>query len=164
MKKVPPHLLSLAGEYRVCSELLKRGVFATVTYGNHKAADVYAINDASGRALKIEVKTSQIGRFVTGIGQKKFDSEERPPDFWVLCQLCPNRAGTFSEGFFILTHAEICRVQQARNRVYANRYAARHGISPDIAKGVDNLIIEDVKAFEGQWDKIVGSVVVPAEE
>jgi hypothetical protein len=30
MAKIPKYLLNLAGEYRICSELNKRGVFATV--------------------------------------------------------------------------------------------------------------------------------------
>ena len=40
MARIEPYLLNLAGEYRICSELNKRGVFATVTYGNRKGADV----------------------------------------------------------------------------------------------------------------------------
>jgi hypothetical protein len=39
MAKIPSDLLHLAGEYRVCSELNKRGIFATITYGNHKGVD-----------------------------------------------------------------------------------------------------------------------------
>ena len=39
--KIEKHYLSLAGEYRVCAELLKRGVSATVTYGNMKAVDIF---------------------------------------------------------------------------------------------------------------------------
>lgn len=62
MAKIPQYLLNLTGEYRVRSELTKRGVFATVTYGNRKSVDVYAISDRRERALKIEVKTSQPAR------------------------------------------------------------------------------------------------------
>jgi hypothetical protein len=66
---IPPYFLSLAGEYRVCSELIKRGVVATVTYGNQKGADVYAISERQELALRIEVKTIQTARFLTGITQ-----------------------------------------------------------------------------------------------
>jgi len=116
MAKIPPYLLNLAGEYRICSELNKRGVFATVTYGNRKAVDVYAISDRQQRALKIEVKTSQQGNFVTGIAQKGFIAEKglvddpHAPDFWVLFQVRPGDDGTFAERFFILTHQEICEL------------------------------------------------------
>lgn len=34
------YYLNLAGEYRVASELFKRGLFATITYGNKKGADI----------------------------------------------------------------------------------------------------------------------------
>jgi hypothetical protein len=54
--------LNLAGEYRVAAELLLRGVFATVTYGNKKGADVFAIG-LTRRASVIEVKASQRSRF-----------------------------------------------------------------------------------------------------
>ena len=84
MAKIPTYLLNLAGEYRVCSELNKRGVFATVTYGNHKGVDVYAISDRKDRALKIEVKTSQRGNFVTKLTQKRAQDDSQVPDFWVL--------------------------------------------------------------------------------
>lgn len=56
--------LNLAGEYRICSELLKRGIFTTVTYGNMKSCDVIAVGE-NRRAALVEVKTSQSTRFVT---------------------------------------------------------------------------------------------------
>jgi hypothetical protein len=62
--KLDKYHLSLAGEDRVCAELLKRGVFATITFGSMKSADVYAVG-SNRRAAVIEVKASQTGRFVT---------------------------------------------------------------------------------------------------
>ena len=35
--------LNLAGEYRVAAELLKREIFTTITYGNRKGTNIYAI-------------------------------------------------------------------------------------------------------------------------
>jgi hypothetical protein len=64
---VDKNLLNLAGEYRVCSELCKHGLFATLTYGNRKSADVYVIADSTKRAFRIEVKTSQKATFVTSL-------------------------------------------------------------------------------------------------
>jgi hypothetical protein len=116
LTRIPSHLLNLAGEYRVCSELNKRGVFATVTYGTRKGVDLYAISDRTTRALKIEVKTSQRGNFVTSLSQKCGDdnpnsegfwerraTDKQAPDCWVLFQI--RAAGTASptERFFILT-------------------------------------------------------------
>lgn len=148
MAKIVPYLLNLAGEYRVCSELNKRGVFATVTYGNRKGVDVYAISDRQDRALKIEVKTSQRANFVTSITQKCMEHDPHAPDFWVLYQVRPQRDGKFLERFFVLGHGEICRAQKAVNRRYARRYRTRHGRAPDLSTGVDNVRVADVSGLK----------------
>lgn len=44
---IDKYYLNLAGEYRVAAELLKREVFATITYGKQKGADIYAIGPQS---------------------------------------------------------------------------------------------------------------------
>jgi hypothetical protein len=139
VRKIEPYLLSLAGEYRVCTELNKRGIFATVTYGNRKSVDVYAINSGSGRAVRIEVKTSQRDRLVTSIGQKGLATDPTAAQFWVLCQLRPMGADSFEETFFVLTHSEICAVQAARNEAYAAHCRSSHGKPPDLLRGVDNV-------------------------
>ena len=155
MKRIEPYLLNLAGEYRVCSELSKRGVFATVTYGNRKGVDVYAISDREERALKIEVKTSQRAAFVTSITQKGLARDPTAPDFWVLFQCRPNRDGGFTERFFVLSHAEICKIQGTRNKAYGDRYETTHGRQPDFAAGVDNVTIVDVEQHEDKWSKVI---------
>ena len=156
MTKIPKYLLNLAGEYRIASELTKRGIFATVTYGNHKGVDVYAISDRQQRALKIEVKTSQKANFVTGIGQKNcWENDPSAPDFWVLFQIQPQEDGRFKERFFVLTHNEICAIQRARNKPFAEKYKAQHGEEWDPTSGVDNVTVKDVEAHEDQWGKIM---------
>jgi hypothetical protein len=171
MPRIPQYLLSLAGEYRVCSELNRRRVFATVTYGNRKSVDVYAISDRRERALKIEVKTSQQGNFVTKITQKFTNKavresrtkitmsdlvDDHAPDFWVLVQMQVDGNESFGDRFFVMTHHELCEEQLKRNDSYAEKYLAKHGTRPDQSKGIDNLLIDDVEQFEDQWDKIVG--------
>ena len=63
-------LFNLAGEYRVSSELLKRGIFATITYGNRKGADLLAVNQETRKVAVVEVKASNGKKFVTGFYQK----------------------------------------------------------------------------------------------
>lgn len=168
MAKIQPYLLNLAGEYRICSELNKRGVFATVTYGNRKGVDVYAISDKKARALRIEVKTSQKNNFVTSLSQKCGDldpnasgfwerraADENSPDFWVLFQIQVGSDSSFHERFFVLTHKEICAAQAARNEAYALKYNDRHGRRPDFSQGIDNVFLTDVEAHEDQWQKII---------
>lgn len=158
MPKIPGYLLHLAGEYRVCSELNKRGIFATVTYGNCKSVDVYAISDLLETALKIEVKTSQQGNFVTRITQKNLRDDRHAPDFWVLFQIRPGEKASFKERFFVLTHQEICDAQEIRNSAYAKNYLDRHGKAPDFSTGVDNVKISDIELYEDQWSKIIERV------
>jgi hypothetical protein len=156
MAKIESYLLNLAGEYRICSELNKRGVFATVTYGNRKGVDVYAIGDRKKRTyvLKIEVKTSQHKNFVTMITQKHLNKGPHAPDFWILFQIQRNKE-RFLERFFVLTHKEICQVQRKINKEYAKKYRARNGKNPDLTKGVDNVTVASVQKFEDKWGKII---------
>lgn len=142
--------LNLAGEYRVCSEILKRGVFATITYGNKKGADVYAVG-TNRRAAVIEVKASNSSRFVTGFYQKYKTPRGEHPDFWVLYSVQENDGG-FVERFFILTHRQMANAQARSNggRPYDPKYIEKWA-----GKGVDNVSIGDVAEHESRWDKIV---------
>ena len=85
--KMDKHLIGLAGEMRVCAELLKKGYSASITYGNAKATDII-VTGAEGRYLRVEVKTSKNGRnFVTGYYPKYTDPARQHPDVWVsTCQ------------------------------------------------------------------------------
>ncbi|HEV8605628.1 MAG TPA: hypothetical protein VGQ99_09695, partial [Tepidisphaeraceae bacterium] len=119
-------------------------MFATVTYGNRKGADVYAISDRCERALKIEVKTSQMNSFVTSITRKGLAKRRNGPDFWVLFRIELRMDASFKETFFILSDQEICRIQRVRNGRFQKRYFARHGKRFDMRKGVDNVTVDDV--------------------
>ena len=158
MATIPSYLLSLAGEYRVCSELIKRGVFVTMTYGNRKEVDVYAISDRQKRAVKIEVKTIQQDRFVTNITRTGLDKARDAPDFWVLFQTQHREDDTFNERFFILTHQEICKAQRDRNEPNEANYFAKHGKPRDPSKSVDTLSTEHVKQYENKWSTIVEGI------
>ena len=46
----------LAGEFFVAAELLKRGILASVTFGNAKAIDLLAHNPATGQNFTVQVK------------------------------------------------------------------------------------------------------------
>ena len=68
--------LNLAGEYRVAAELLLRGLYPSVTFGNKKGADIFAIG-ANRRSAVLEVKASQKKTFVTGLYQK-YRTQDKP--------------------------------------------------------------------------------------
>jgi hypothetical protein len=153
MPKLPKYLVNLAGEYRTCSELNRRGVFATVTYGNRKGADVYAIRDQNSRALRIEVKTTQGGKFPNRIDFNNDPEKAAGPDFWVLFALGGDER---PDRFFILSNAELCAVQRKRSGEYREKYRARHGT--DYPGGFQAVHVRDVEKFDGAWKKIIKEI------
>lgn len=140
------YILNLAGEYRVCAELLRHEMFATVTIGNLKGADIHIVTKER-KVIVIEVKTTDSNRFVTGFYQKYKSADAAHPDFWVLCKLC---AG--GDEFFVLSHSEMARVQAVRNGFSGDFHW--DAVRDKCAKGVDNVIRQDVLAFAGAWNKI----------
>jgi len=158
--KIPQDLLNLAGEFRVCSELYRRRIYAAITYGNRKSVDIYAFRDDNKRGLRIEVKTSQTSEIPTRIYQKWKNPVTAPdaPDFWVLAQIRDDGQDRFSERFFVLTHKEICEKQHTVNNKYDAKYYAKNGKHFDFSKGMDKLRVEDVEEYEGKWSKIADGV------
>jgi len=144
------HFLNLAGEYRVCAELLKRELFATITYGNHKAVDIFAIAEGRRKAAVIEVKASDDRRFVTRYFQKSADSR---PDFWVFYSVRPDGKGGFDEEFFVLANSELEPIQIRRNN--KGQLISAEEAAALAANGVDNVSREDVEPFRDEWKKIV---------
>lgn len=140
------HFLNLAGEYGTCSELMKNKIYASITYGNHKAADIIAVNPNTKKTALIEVKTTTTNRFVTGFFQKYKTPEREHPDFWVLVNL-KNQNGN---DYFVLTHKEMADAQMSRN-----------GMSEwGEFKGVDNVLIGNLEGHKDKWDKIADHLKV----
>ncbi|MFP5392822.1 MAG: hypothetical protein ACLGI6_14940 [Gammaproteobacteria bacterium] len=83
--------IQLAGEFGVVSELFRRQVQATLTYGNSKRADVFVISDKGDRAAKVEVKSSVKERWIVG----KQALNAAPHVVWVFVYL-PKPPVTFS--------------------------------------------------------------------
>lgn len=142
------HMRGLAGEYRVCSELLRRGVSASVTMGNAKGVDIVA-RGTGRRIAVVEVKTTdQPNRSVTGFYQKYRTTDGEHPDFWVLCVLDT----TGDDQFYVLSHDEMAQAQAdvnwpGQNLAYDERVARAKG-------GVDNVRPVQLSQHLGCWDKI----------
>lgn len=160
--RIDKYHLSLSGEYRVASELLKRGLNATVTFGNAKGADVVAYG-SNRKAVVIEVKTSQQKNFVTGFYNKYGTAEQEHPDFWVLVQIKADAKGASAERFFILSHSELSIVQAKRNQAYKIRcgdvkegqYLSWEDHCRLSEHGVDNVLLADVGEYEDRWNRVV---------
>ncbi|OPL19558.1 MAG: hypothetical protein AVO35_10370 [Candidatus Aegiribacteria sp. MLS_C] len=151
-KQMDKYKLSLAGEYRVCSELLRRGLLASVVVGNQKSTDIHIVT-SDGRVIVIEVKTTTSNKFLTKFFQK-FETENKGhPDFWVLCRL--NEGG---DEFFILSHREMAIAQAKRNGlqddfIWEEAYET-------FRKGVDSVLKQHVACHIDSWNKIVEAVTV----
>ena len=135
------HFLNLSGEFGVCAELAKRQIYASITYGNHKSADVIVINPQTNKALVIEVKTTKSNRIVTGFFQKYKMPETLHPDFWIIVHIDEN----YTSNYFILSHAEIASIQMSRNQMKEWMH---------IEKGVDNILLNSLTTYKNDWDKI----------
>ncbi len=151
--------LNLAGEYRVASELFKRDIFATITYGKRKGADIYAIGE-NRRLAVIEVKASNAGRFVTKFYQTYRDEAVEHPHFWVLYWLREAGTGGFDEDFFVLSHDELAKAQAARNGTSDLPYAE---CVARVEKGVDNVLARDLTEHKNAWDKIASFMLAGPE-
>ena len=121
-----------------------------MTYGNMKACDVVAMG-RNRRPAVIEVKTSQGKNFVTGFYQKYKTIDQEHPTFWILYSVLKN-GDRFEERFFVLTHEEMAHAQAVRNHHEGLPYEER---VIRVAKGVDNVLMKDVKKHKDAWDKIV---------
>jgi hypothetical protein len=149
--RIDKYNLNLAGEYRVAAELCLRGLFTSVTYGNKKGADLYAIGE-NRKAAVIEVKASQSSRFVTSLYQKYKSEDMQAPDYWVLYSVKPSDTG-FAERFFVLSHRELARIQGEVN--CPGEKLSHEQIAARVSRGVDNVSLKHVESHENAWSKIL---------
>lgn len=69
-RRADGQITGLAGELFVAAELLKRGLQASVTFGNAKAIDLFAHNAKTGRTFTVQVKAlRQKNFFLIGHGR-----------------------------------------------------------------------------------------------
>ena len=153
--------LSVAGDFFVAAELQRRGVMASVTYGNAKKADVVAFSPKISTAQVIELKSTSKQKWV--VGNKNPEPTE---DLWVLVHI--PETSTETTRYFILTAREIHGILNPGEVEYRRRYIKRHGHEPtdrgvysvrlnqvDGAKTVDDSHME---TCEDKWGKITDRV------
>lgn len=140
---IDKYTLGMAGEYAVCSELLRRGIDASITMGNAKATDVVVFcKTVNGNSYKkIEVKTTQTTKFVTNFFNKYYTPDLPHPDIWILVHIDRD----LKARFFILTHEELASIQMERNNINIWQKS----------EGCDNVLLKDIEPYENMWDKIL---------
>ncbi|MGC0771342.1 MAG: hypothetical protein WB543_00295 [Candidatus Acidiferrum sp.] len=144
--------LSIAGEFAVASELNRRHILASVTYGASKAADIFALDDNMRRVVRIEVKTTDKRRWVLS---KKVAAPPSREVFWVLVQLPPPGQ---PPRFFVFSAQEIHGIWQKDTDEYKRKYEIKNGRRFE-SFGVAGINLEDrVLAYENCWDKITNGL------
>jgi hypothetical protein len=61
-KRVDGQITGLAGEFFVAAELLKRNLQVSITFGNAKSVDLFALNE-NGRTYTVQVKSLRSKNF-----------------------------------------------------------------------------------------------------
>jgi len=141
--------LNLAGEFAVASELNRRHILASVTYGASKAADIFALSERMQRVVRVEVKTTDKKQWPLGKNIKR--SPPLVDVFWVLVYLPPPNQ---PPKFFVFSAQEIHDIWQKDTHEYERRYKDKHGHKYE-GRGVPNIKRnERVEPYEGRWDKI----------
>lgn len=149
--------LNLAGEFYVAAELNRRGIFASVTYGAAKNADVLAFSQQSRKTAVIEVKTTASANRKWITGQHSINKNSIDPQlFWVLVLVPGIEEADTAPRFFVFTSKELVEKVSENHDTYRARYQEKHGTQFQDSGGVYNLLISEAEAMqaEGQWAKI----------
>jgi len=162
--------LNLAGEFAVASELNRRRILASVTYGTSKSADIFAVNRAMTRIVRIEVKTTQKRKWPIGLKGTKLT----PQSDAIVCVLVllpeplvdpaedETQRQAHAPRFFVRTARELLEAYRKAAGPFLARYQTKHGKPFDERRGVPNVRLQDVERFEGQWGKIASRLEEPS--
>ena len=151
------YALNLAGEFYVAAELNRRGIFASVTYGAAKNADVLAFNQQSRKTAVIEVKTTASANKKWITGQHSIDkSSINSQLFWVLVLVPGIEDADASPRFFVFTSKELVGKVSESHAAYRAKYQEKHGTQFQDSGGIYSLSITEAEAMqaEGQWSKL----------
>jgi hypothetical protein len=143
--------LSLSGEFFVAAELQRRGVSASVTYGNAKRADVVVFSELSSNIVVAEVKSTSGNRWV--IGPIVPARSEKP---WVFVHIPENPDET--PNFYILTQSELTDILAPLDQEFRRRYLKKHGVEFQ-GRGVVGLSFAQAEPHKNAWWKILRQVL-----
>lgn len=147
--------LSLAGEFFVAAELQRRGVIASVTYGNAKKAEVVAFSSNISNTLVIEVKSAAAEKWV--VGNKNPEPSE---DLWVLVHIPEDQVQPTR--YFILTSRDILDLLEPEELENRRKFYARNG-HESTGVGVYSVRLnqvngQQIESFEDKSDTILSRV------
>ena len=138
----------MAGEYFVTAELNRRGIQASITYGNAKKADIVAYSPENKNCEIIEVKTTEKDKWVIG------NSLPEPGNnIWVLVLLNRDQYPCY----FICTGEDLHKCLKPQDAAYRKKYYEKHGKEFE-GPGVVSIKQELAAQFENQWSKITSRI------
>jgi hypothetical protein len=152
--------LNMAGEFAVASELNRRSVLASVTYGASKAADIFAVSEDFRQTVRIQVKaTDHTNKSKNWVLGKTAASVPRGDVFWVLVYFPePDKPPEF----FVLSDSELYEIWKEDHEKYCAGYRQRNhrefqGLGVPVVGTSDNRVL----AFRDCWNKIAGRLQEP---
>lgn len=148
-KQAERYRLAMAGEFFVAAQMQRLGISATVTYGNAKRADVIAVNRETGRAVTIEVKSTNKNRWP--VGNRVPIPSQQP---WAFVYV-PDEM-THSPEFYILLQSELHQLLAPSEAEYLAKYQAKHGRAyGDKTPGVAAVKLDQLAPFKDNWAAIL---------
>ena len=159
--KIGKSILGITGEYYTAAELGKRNVYAQLTLGNQKRADLLIFSEENDKLLKIEVKCKQGNEWPNckGIFQKdsfivfvdfKDIAETERPDFYILSEkdwseLIRIKEKDYNARFPNQETEIVKNVLHFKSLInkYGKAYSG-YGIKP-----------KDIELYKERWDKIL---------
>jgi len=136
--------MGMVGEYFVTAELNRRGINASMTYGNAKKADIIAYSPEDKTCEIVEVKTTDKNKWVIG-GKMPIPDN----NIWVLVLLNDNEYPRY----FIFTGAQLYQCLKPQDVEYRKKYLEKHGKDFD-GRGVVSLKKILADPFENKWSTI----------
>lgn len=165
--------LNLAGEFAVASELNRRKILASITYGASKSADIFAMNEKMDRFIRIEVKATDKKQWPVGhrILRKEAVSENI---FWVFAKFpepfdradmktapSDRKRGVGAVRFYVLSSQEVHKIASEKTGEYTQRYLIKHKKPFPEGRGVPNVREKDIACYEAAWHKVRDRLTPP---
>jgi hypothetical protein len=148
-KQAERYRLAITGEFFVAAQLQRLGISATVTYGNAKRADIVAVNRETGRAVTIEVKSTNKNRWPVG---NRVPLPSQQP--WVFVHIPDNMAN--SPEFFVILQNELHQILAPIEAEYWAKYKVKHGRAyGDNTPGVAAAKLNQLLPFKDNWAVIL---------
>lgn len=148
-----------AGQFRVASELCRRGMQASITLGNTPGVDVLCMSADGRKCVTIQVKTFRAGQNKCTVGEKA-EVDRGGSFFWVLVGLKDDEHPNATERFYILPSKDMARnVKDRHDRWLATpgRNGQKHNESRIRNVWMNNKGPAgrfDISEYEDRWDYI----------